>query len=79
MQVKPVTNFSRMIQVKKVLYAPGTWALPAGPYKQCWVCGEDTHMAIDCPQKRKDDVPAGFCVACLGPLWNTDGVQCECS
>ena len=78
MQVQPVTNYSRMIQVKMVLYASGTWALPERPWVQCHVCG-DKHFANDCPERRNDDVPDNFCVACLIPLWKTDGVQCKCS
>ena len=71
-QVHPALNFSSMNLAIDVLYRPGTWVLPPIPYMQCHVCG-GPHVAKSCTHRLKDDVPKGFCNACLLPLWKLDG------
>lgn len=63
-----------MIKVKIVLYAPGMRKLPMGPYVQCFVCGEK-HFVKQCLNRDNGDELENFCVTCLIPLWNTDGVH----
>lgn len=69
----PGMNFAAIMDAKQLLYIPGTWSLPDFPYMECYVCGLN-HMAKNCPYHLQNDVPKHFCVKCVLPIWEIDGI-----
>ncbi len=71
--MRPIANFSAIREAMQVLCRPGTWLLHNLPYMECYICGL-SHLAKSCPYKAQDDVPKHFCVKCLLPIWEIDGI-----
>jgi hypothetical protein len=70
---QPMINLSAIVEAKQVLHRAGTWLLNDFPYLECYICGLN-HVAKTCPYKAQDDVPRHFCVKCLLPIWEIDGI-----
>ena len=72
--VTPGKSFDFVVETRKILYSSGTWKLNPPPRKlMCFIC-MGRHLTRSCPDMGIDDVPHGFCYACLLPTWKIDGI-----